>query len=277
MPIAFENVAQRLEQHRIVIDHENSQLRGCLHHRRLWRRHRIVLLRRETQAHRRTLPWSALDLDLRAVTLRGAIDHRESEAGSLFTLGAEERLQAALACVLIHPGAIVDDLNEDPRRLCLRARNRFGGPRPQRDSPAIRQCIGGVQNEIRERLTQLTLDSQDVRQVGGKFADDLNDRALAQGHVRPAGPGQLDDLGHEVVQSHRHERQLRLTLPIEVTHTRYRVGDVTDGLLNGSEEIASPRAEIRLLLEYEFRVQHDRRNGVIDVVGDTTRHLTQSP
>ena len=68
---------------------------------------------REHQAHQGAAARLAVDLQLAAMPLHHAEHHGQPEAGAAFTLGGEERFQAAAANGFGHADAVVFDLDDD--------------------------------------------------------------------------------------------------------------------------------------------------------------------
>src|SRR6185369_7487838 len=103
MAIPFKDVAQRLEQQRIVIDQQHAHAwheYGALFHAD--RRARCHVATWESDLHRRASTRRAVDHRIRPVALRNAIDHGEPEASAALTLGGEKGLHAATARVFVH-------------------------------------------------------------------------------------------------------------------------------------------------------------------------------
>ena len=73
----------------------------------------------------------------------------------------------------------------------------------------------------------------------------------------------------------RHQRELRLALAIELAHARDGVRGVVDGALHVFELARARRGSGRARFEQRFGVERDRREGVVDVVGDAAGHLAQ--
>ena len=65
------------------------------------------------------------------------------------------------------------------------------------------------------------------------------------------------------------------TLPVKFAHAGDGMGDVLDGMLDGGEIITRARAEVGLGFEQGFRIERDRRDGVVDIVGDAAGHLAE--
>ena len=95
--------------------------------------------------------------------------------------------------------------------------------------------------------------------------------------IAPARPRQFHDLPNGAIQLDPLERQLGFALAIEFAHARHGPGHILDGTLNGGQVAARALAEIRFALEQRFGVQRNRRNRVVDVVGDTAGHLPERP
>ena len=116
--VALQRVAQRLEQHRIVVDDQHAQARR----RGAARAPAVPIagrLRQRIGNTRRTvvpLP-GALSIS-RSAPCRcdHAVHHREAEAGAALALGGEERLEAAAPRLLVHADAGVADLDRDAAR-----------------------------------------------------------------------------------------------------------------------------------------------------------------
>ena len=118
VPFLFEHFAQGGQQHRIVVDEQDPRgPRDALALRTAGRRLRRRRDLREKDAERGALARRAHDLDVRAMALRDAVDHRETEAGTAFALGREERLETAAARRIVHADAGVRDLDEHARAL----------------------------------------------------------------------------------------------------------------------------------------------------------------
>jgi hypothetical protein len=73
------------------------------------------------------------------------------------------------------------------------------------------------------------------------------------------------------------EGDLRFALAIELAHARHRSRHIFDGTLNGGQIAARALAEVGLALEQRFGIQRNRRNRVVDVVGDAAGHLPERP
>ena len=66
-------------------------------------------------------------------------------------------------------------------------------------------------------------------------------------------------------------------LAIKFAHARHGSGHILYGTLNGGQVAARALAEIGFAFEQRFGVQGNRRNRVVDVVGDTAGHLSERP
>ncbi len=109
----FERVSQRLENHRVVIDEQQPQLADGRDPLATSERPRLQR-HPETRCRMRGAPADGtIYLQLGAVTLRDAVDHRETEPRATHALGREERLQAVASSVLVHSHAVVADFDED--------------------------------------------------------------------------------------------------------------------------------------------------------------------
>src|SRR5258705_4404635 len=85
------------------------------------------------------------------------------------------------------------------------------------------------------------------------------------------------DLADGAIDVDSLEGELRLPLAIELAHARHRSRHIFYGALNGGQIPACALAEIGFALEQRFGIQRNRRNRVVDVVGDTARHLPERP
>src|ERR1700678_4375980 len=95
--------------------------------------------------------------------------------------------------------------------------------------------------------------------------------------IVPPGPCQLRDLADCGIELHPLERELRLALPVEFAHAGDGSRHILDSALDRDQITACTLAEVRLPLQERFRIERYRRNGVVDVVSDAARHLTQGP
>ncbi len=68
---------------------------------------------------------------------------------------------------------------------------------------------------------------------------------------------------------------MRLPLAIKLLHARDGLRHVLDRALDRFEILAGPLAQARFAFEQRLGVKRDRRNGVVDVVGNAAGHLAE--
>ena len=66
-----------------------------------------------------------------------------------------------------------------------------------------------------------------------------------------------------------------LALAVEFPHSRNSLRDVFDGVLCDLQVASGAFAEIRLLLKKRLGIKRDRRNRIIDIVGNSAGHLAE--
>ncbi len=266
----LENAQQRLSEQRIVIDHEQALLcRVDDHARRDFRLSGLLRRRRKSDSERRPLPDRAIDLDLRAMTLGHAVDHGEPHARPALPLRREERLDAPSFRLLVHAGPGIRNLEHDAMRIAVR------GSRVEGQSAARGHRIDGIEDKIRQCVADVALRAHDSRQLRRQVCPHFDDDAPLLRHVAPAHARQCERLADEAVQVHGLELRALIALPVKLAHARDRLSDVRNRALNRAQVLARPRAQVRLALEQGFRVERDRRDGVVDVVRDAARHLSE--
>jgi hypothetical protein len=123
------------------------------------------------------------------------------------------------------------------------------GPRSQRQRATCGHCIDRVENEIDQRLSNFTLETQDDRLALGKLRGHLNDDALLLWHVAPSCACQSHDLTDQPIEINRNQRQLGLAVAVEFAHPRDRLCDIVDGVLDGREMVARLAAQVWLGLQ----------------------------
>src|SRR5262249_38192407 len=103
--VAFESVAKRFDQERIVVYHQDALTDPVR------RTVPVLLLTRHVHRHCETNPngcptaHRAFDLDVRAMSLHHAVHHGETQARTALALGRVEGLEAATPGFLIHADA----------------------------------------------------------------------------------------------------------------------------------------------------------------------------
>jgi hypothetical protein len=255
-----------MDQYRIVIHEQDPQARE--HGRRQRHRHRLRTRRfGEPQTHRRAEANGAFDADLGAVPLHHSVDHREPETRAAFALGREERLEASALRVLVHADAGIADFD-----FHVTAGERAGA---HREGAALGHRIDGIEHEIGQRLADFTLRSHDDRKVARELRFQVDDDSALLRHVAPARARQLDHLTDQIVEVHRRELHLRFARPIELAHAHHRRGHIVDRTLDDLQVPAALRAQGRFPCQQRFGVQGNRRDRVVDVVGDAARHLAE--
>ena len=155
------------------------------------------------------------------------------------------------------------------------SRRTFDGSGADGQLPALRHGVHGIEDEIDQGLADFAFDARDRRQILAQLRPQFNHDSALLRHVGPTRARQVDDLLHQHAQIHRREDQFRLLLAIELAHARDGMRHVPDGALGGLQVFARAFAETRFLFQQHFRVQLDGRNGVVDVVRDSARHLPQ--
>src|SRR5437868_1451208 len=110
---------------------------------------------RQSHAEHRTAARAVAHLQPAAVALRDPQADPETEAGALFTLRREERLEDVRQVLLGDARPGVRDLEPDrvgPDEPRSRVPMRLGR---NRDEPALRHRFGGVQHEVEDDLLDL--------------------------------------------------------------------------------------------------------------------------
>ena len=147
----------------------------------------------------RALAGRALDVDVRAVALRDAVDHRESQAGAALALGGEERLEAAAPRVLVHADAAVGDLDEHARTsspVAVRPARSVSGPPSGMASTALNTRFTSA-----SRISLSTAITIGI--AGGSFDARLDDHAALLRHVAPARAREIEHLAQHAFDAHR--------------------------------------------------------------------------
>ena len=160
--------------------------------------------------------------------------------------------------LLVHADAVVAHLDPHlvlPLVLAVRTAQEL---RAQRQRAAGGQRVDGVEDEIDQGFADFALDARDRGQLFRKLALQRDHGAAKLRHVAPARPGQVDDLLHEIIEPDRHQRQLRLALPVEFAHARDRVGHVVDRPLDRLQILARARAEVRLHFQQGLGIERHR-------------------
>ncbi len=103
----------------------------------------------------------------------------------------------------------------------------------------------------------------------------VDHRAPLLRQITPARLRQLDDPADDAVELDFGQRPWALLRPIELAHAAHGARHIVDRRLYRREVCACALAERGLPLEKRLRVERDRRNGVVDVVRDAARHLSQ--
>src|SRR5207245_6799738 len=133
----------------------------------------------------------ALDLNFSIKPLHDTIDHGQPKARAPFALGREERFQTVLARLLIHADARVADFQDYVRREPSPGPCDFPTARPRAhdNTPAIRNRIYRVEDQIGQRLSHFALDANQLRQARIKFLLHFHHHAAPLRNVAPARPG----------------------------------------------------------------------------------------
>src|SRR6185503_9884225 len=103
--VLLEHAPAGLEHERIVIDQQDVQRLSRLRFARDSGLCSRLAQSMEQQSNRRALTGRAFDLDLAAMSLHHAVDHRQAEARAALALRREKRLEAVSACLLVHAHA----------------------------------------------------------------------------------------------------------------------------------------------------------------------------
>ncbi len=103
----------------------------------------------------------------------------------------------------------------------------------------------------------------------------VDDHAVLERHVAPADASEIDDLGYEAVEVERIQAELGFAMAVKFAHAADRLGDVVHGALDGAQVIPGAGTEVGLRIEERLGVERDRRDGVVDVVGDAAGHLAE--
>src|SRR6266436_4902704 len=122
--------------------------------------------------------------------------------------------------LLVHAGAGIADLqNHVCRRpvVVSRKRRQADSPCSHLDFAALRQGVHGIENQVCERLAQLTLDANQLGYERIQISLHLYRHAQALRNIAPAGTRHVDDLFNHLVEQ-----------VIDMTRPRWR--DIPQGL-----------------------------------------------
>ena len=208
------------------------------------------------------MPGRAAHVDLTAVSLHDPVRHRQPEARPFHLLGGEERVEHAGARVVVHADARVAHAHAHVVRVV-----RAGDPQVAAGGHGVHR----VQHHVREHLAQLGGGPGDgLRRT--QVQVQVHQHAAALGPRLPCRPRQLDDAVEHPVHVDRLEA-LSLAHARELLHAAHRLRAVERSLLDDVELAA--HAGIVHGLEQELRAAEDRRQDVVEVVGDAAGHLAQ--
>src|SRR5580698_10468597 len=264
MAVELERLAQRSQQDRIVVDQQDSEsgglYRGYLCGLRCARRGS-----RKGQAHGGSRARLTVDFELTAVALYHAIDHGESEACAALAFGREEGLETPPSGVFIHSNTGIDHFDEHP----------FGdvGPGAQCQRATVWHRVHRVEDQVREGFPDLALQAHDWRQPRGQLRADVDDNAALLRHRLPAGSREFLDLRHGLVEIDGARLCLYITLAIKFAHAGDGFRNVARRLLDRVQVAAAALAQTGFLFEHRVRIEHDRRDRIVDVVRNAARHL----
>jgi hypothetical protein len=186
--LGFEHIAQRADQDRVVVDHQDAQLVRRARDNEAAAALRGIQRRREDHAHGGALAGRAVDFEAGAVPLQHAVDRGEAQPRAAQSLGGEEGLDASPAGFLVHAHARVRDLDVH-RRLSAGGL----GARAQRE----RAASGMASTALNTRLVNASRSSDLVAQTSGSTgARSLRSSMTMPRCLRQRAPARLGELEH---------------------------------------------------------------------------------
>ncbi len=273
MAIALQNVFEGLDQHGIVVNQQNTQPLRHQRGRHPNRRARIRRSLRKDQAEGAAVSRLAVDLQLGAMPLHHAVDHRKSEPAAAVALRREEGLETAPPRRLIHADSGIAHLDVN---LAASVRDLgLDEPGAQSQFAALRHGIDGVEDEVRERIAQFSVRHHDLCRRRRKLGVQIDHDAALLGQIAPARVREVDRLLNSSIQVDPRKRQLRFALPVEFAHAGDGTGDIVDRSLDRRQVTAGAIAEVRFAFEQRFSVERYGRDRVVDVMRDAAGHLPE--
>ena len=190
----------------------------------------------------------------------GAVDNGQPQPGAFPVLGSEEGLEDLGAHLRGHPDTGVADLHRD----------RLGRDGPlQANGPAGGHGVHGIEQQVDEGLPKLRGLPKDRRQVV-ECQVDRNAPPAPPGFIFPPRPRELQHLSDEGGEVTGLERVCPFGTG-KVQEPLHHGRAVGRRRLDESQRLLEVRGRMREL--GQFGLPQDRRQGIVQVVRDSCRHL----
>ncbi|MEI9893179.1 MAG: hypothetical protein WDN28_04525 [Chthoniobacter sp.] len=202
----------------------------------------------------------AYDVHAASVARHNAQNDRETESGSTLPFGGEERLHAPFDGAFIHARPGVGNAQQSGVALV---------PGLNANLAAVGQRIDRIENQIGEQFAQFRRIAGNPRQFR-EIHLDLDANSPGQSLITPTWHRQGNGLLGQNIEIHRGERFHAQVGLVEFAEPPNRLSRILPRRHDFFDVVRARR-----VLEQQLTVPQDRREGIVEIVGDAAGHDPQ--